>query len=72
MSHNHSHPMNTQIFFYGKIIPTGRYNDERGIKPDIVLWNKRDTKGSIIDVIVPNDYALNRAKREKKLQNILN
>ena len=51
--------------FYDKIIPAGRYIENRAIKPDIVIWNKQQKTAKIIDVTVPNDYGLNRAEREK-------
>ena len=52
--------------FYDKPIPVGRYIEGRAIKPDIVIWNKREKTANIIDVTVPNDYGLNRGEREKR------
>ena len=51
--------------FYDTPIPAGRYIEGRAIKPDIVLWNKKDKTAKIIEVTVPNDYGLCRAEREK-------
>ena len=55
---------NTTIF-YDKIIPTGRYIENNAIKPDIVIWDRKNKTALIIDVTVPNDYGVCRAEREK-------
>ena len=57
---------NDTTIFYDKIIPTGRFIEGNAIKPDIVIWDKKERKSLIIDVAVPNDYGINRAEREKK------
>ncbi|XP_068243633.1 uncharacterized protein [Palaemon carinicauda] len=54
----------TITIFY-KINPTRRYIEEGVIKPDIVIWNKEEKAAKIIDVTVPSDFDLNRAKRQK-------
>ena len=60
--------------FYDKDIQAGRYIKDKAIKPDIVIWNKKEKTALIIDVAVPNDYGLNRAEREKitKYQDLKN
>ena len=60
---------NEQItIFYDHIIRPGRYIEGNGIKPDIVIWNKNEKTGQIIDVSVPNDFGLNRAERAKLMK----
>ena len=51
--------------FYDKIIPTGRFIESGTVKPDLVVWNKKEKTALIIDVSVPNDFGINRAEREK-------
>ena len=51
--------------YYDKIIPTGRYIEGGAIKPDLVIWDKKEKTCKIIDVSVPNDFGINRAEREK-------
>ena len=51
--------------FYDKEIRPGRYIEGGAIKPDIVIWNKKEKTAKIIDVAVPNDFGINRAEREK-------
>ena len=47
-----------------KIFPIEKYNEGAVIKLDIVMWNKIENKRITIDVIVPNDYGLDKAERE--------
>ena len=56
---------NHATVYYDKIIPTASYIQNSAIKPDIVLWDKTNQKGIIIDVSVPNDSGLNKAERER-------
>ena len=60
--------------YYDKIIPTGRFIESGAVKPDIVVWNKKEKSALIIDVSVPNDFGINRAEREKvtKYQDLKN
>ena len=51
--------------FYDKIIPTGRFIENGALRPDIVVWDKKEKTALIIDVCVPNDMGINRAEREK-------
>ena len=53
------------IIFYDKPLHCGRYIEGGAIKPDIVVWNRREKWAKIIEVSVPNDFGLNRAEREK-------
>ena len=68
-------PSNGKVtVFYDKDIQAGRYIKDKAIKPDIVIWNKKEKTALIIDAAVPNDYGLNRAEREKitKYQDLKN
>ena len=56
---------NDIVIFYDKPMQCGRYIDEGAIKPDIVIWNKKERTAQIVEVTVPNDYGLNRAERCK-------
>ena len=60
--------------FYDKIIPTGRFIESGAVKPDIVVWDRKEKTAMIIDVSVPNDFGINRAEREKvtKYQDLKN
>ena len=60
--------------FYDKVIPAGRFIENGAIKPDIVFWDRKARSALIIDVSVPNDFGINRAKREKvtKYQDLKN
>ena len=60
--------------YYDKIIEAGRYIEGSAIKPDIVIWNKREKTAKIVEVTVPNDFGLNRAERVKitKYQDLKN
>ena len=62
------------VIFYDKPIPLGRYVEGGAIKPDIVVWDRKEKTAQIIEVTVPNDYGLNRAEREKnnKYQDLKN
>ena len=51
--------------FYDKPIPTGRYIENKAIKPDIVVRNHLKKSALIIDISVPIFYGINRAEREK-------
>ena len=51
--------------FYDKPIPTGRFIENKAIKPDIVIRNIKNKSALIIDISVPNDFGINRAEREK-------
>ena len=61
---------NNITIFYKKVIPLGRYIENSAIKPDFVIWNRREKTGKTIEVAVPNNYGLNRAKREGKTYRI--
>ena len=65
---------NDITIFYDKPIQAGRYIEGSAVKPDIVIWNKKEKTAQIIDVSVPNDFGLNRAEREKinKYQDLKN
>ena len=60
--------------YYDKIIPTGRFIESGAVKPDIVVWDRKERSAIIIDVSVPNDFGINRAEREKvtKYQDLKN
>ena len=47
-----------------KKISIKKYIEGAVIKLDIVMWNKTENKTITIDVIVPNDYGLDKAERE--------
>lgn len=53
--------------YYDKIIPTGRFIESRGVKLNIVVWNRKERSAIIIDVSVPilSHFGINRAEREK-------
>ena len=51
--------------YYDKPIPTGRFIENKAIKPDILVRNHLKKSALIIDISVPNDYGINRAEREK-------
>ena len=52
--------------YYDHIIPTATYFENAAVKPDIVIWNKKERVATLVEVSVPNDGGLNRAEREKK------
>ena len=60
--------------FYDKPIVLGRYVEGGAIKPDIVVWDKKQKTAKIIEVSVPNDYGLNTSERKKlaKYQDLKN
>ena len=60
--------------FYDRPIVLGRYVEGGAIKPDIVIWDKKNREAKIIEVSVPNDFGINRAEREKihKYQDLKN
>ena len=60
--------------FYDRVIPVGRFIENGAIKPDIVVWDRKEHSALIIDVSVPNDFGINRAEREKvtKYQDLKN
>ena len=62
------------VIFYDKPIPAGRFIEGGAIKPDIVVWNRKEKSAQIIEVTVPSDFGLNRAEREKnnKYQDLKN
>ena len=52
--------------YYDKIIPTGRFIESRAVKPDIVVWDRKERSAIIIDVSVPvYDLSINRAEKRK-------
>merc|ERR1712035_96113 len=51
---------------YDYIVPTATYLENAAVKPDIVIWNKKERVATLVEVSVPNDGGLNRAEREKK------
>ena len=51
--------------FYNKPISTGRFIENKAIKPDKVIRNNQNKSALIIDISVPNNFAINRAEREK-------
>ena len=51
---------------YDYVIPTATYLENAAVKPDIVIWDKKNKVASLIEVSVPNDSGLNRAEREKR------
>ena len=51
--------------YYDHIIPTATYLENAAVKPDIVVWNKKERVATLVEVSVPNDSGLNRAEREK-------
>ena len=59
---------------FDSIIPASRHVTNGALRPDIVVIDKRTTKGYIIDVCVPNDYGIARQEREKvvKYQDLKN
>ena len=66
---------NQQVtIYYDKPIPTGRYIENKAIKPDILIHNHQENTVQIIDVSIPNDFGINRAEREKitKYQDLKN
>ena len=56
---------NLTTVYYDKIVPTSSYIQNNAVKPDIVICDKANQTGLIIDVSVLNDAGLNRAEREK-------
>ena len=60
--------------YYDKIIPTGRFIESGAVKPDIVVWDRKERSAIIIDVSVPSDFGINRAELEKvtKYQDLKN
>ena len=62
------------VLFYDKPIMAGRYIENSAIKPDIVIWDRKEKTAQIVEVTVPNDFGLNRAEREKvnKYQDLKN
>ena len=50
---------------YDAPIPAARHVTNGAVRPDIVVLDKRDRRGYIIDVCVPNDYGLARQEVEK-------
>ena len=60
--------------FYDKPLNVGRYIEGGAIKPDIVVWDRKKKEAKIIEVSVPNDFGINRAKRVKvnKYQDLKN
>ena len=57
---------NQQVtIYYDKPIPTGRYIENKAIKPDLLIHNHQDNTAQIIDVSIPNDFGINRAERKK-------
>ena len=65
---------NDVTIFYDKVIKAGRYIENKAVKPDIVVWDRKEKKAQIIEVNVPNDFGLNRGEREKvtKYQDLKN
>ena len=51
---------------YDHVIPTATYLENAAVKPDIVVWDKKKSAATLIEVSVPNDSGLNRAEREKR------
>ena len=51
------------VIFYDKPIHLGRFIERGAIKSDIVMWNRKAKTAQIIEVLVPNDYGLNRTER---------
>lgn len=72
-THDVSWKHNPQPFMenqYAKItydapIPAARHVTNGAVRPDIVVLDKRDRRGYIIDVCVPNDYGIARQEVEK-------
>ena len=56
----------TYTVHYDHIIPTATYLENAAVKPDIVIWDKKERVATLIEVSVPNDSGLNRAEREKR------
>ena len=69
-----SSPFAPVTIYYDKPIPTGRFIENKAIKPDILIHNQQDNTVQIIDVSIPNDNGINRAEREKitKYQDLKN
>ena len=59
---------------YDALIPAARHITNGAVRPDIVILDKQDRRGYIIDVCVPNDYGLARQEVEKgtKYQSLKN
>ena len=55
----------TYTIHYDYVIPTATYLENAALKPDIVIWDKKDRVATLIEVSVPCDSGLNRAEREK-------
>ena len=51
---------------YDYVIQTATYLDNKVVKPDIVIWNRKEEMVTLVEVSVPNDARLNQAEREKK------
>ena len=66
------------LLFYDTRIPTSRFIENRALRPDIVVWNKRKKHilsfSFLFDVAVPNDGGINEAERTKiaKYQDLKN
>ena len=56
----------TYTVHYDHIIPTATYLENAAVKPDIVIWDKKERVATLIEVSVPCDSGLNRAEREKR------
>ena len=52
--------------YYDKILPTSSYIEESAVKPDIVVWNRKEKRATIVEVSVPNDLGLNLSERKKR------
>ena len=47
------------LLFFDTRIPTSRFIENRALRPDIVVWDKRKTHIQILDVTVSNDWGIN-------------
>ena len=51
--------------FYNKMILRGKYIEGRAVRPEIVIWNKKEKNWTNHKVAVPNDYGLNFTERKQ-------
>ena len=58
-------PHEEYVIYYDKCIPLGHFLESGAVKPDIVIWDAKSKTTQIVEVTVPNDFGLNRAKGEK-------
>ena len=56
--------------YYDKIMPTNSYIEDSAVKPDLVVWDRKEKSAKIIEVSVPGDLALCYTERKKRTKYI--